>query len=290
VAASITLAEIPKVIVSTFGDMMRVPDSRGRSLQQVKAQGADIRVCYSPIDVLQTARDNPGHEVIFLGVGFETTAPAVAAVFKQAKTEGLVNLSLLSCHKRISPALQFLLQSQDVAVDAFLLPGHVCTVIGLQPFAFLRSVYTIPAAVAGFEPADILMGLFALAGMRMGNRAKIVNAYPRAVKDNGNPAAQAVLEEVFVCGDADWRGLGKIKESGFFLAPEYKDFDAWERFALKKIEDREPPECQCGQVLKGQLHPSQCPLFGRKCTPSRPVGPCMVSTEGSCAAVFRYGM
>ncbi len=290
VAASIALAAVPKVIVGTFGDMIRVPDSTGQSLQQAKAQGADVRICYSPIDILQTARSNPGHEVVFLGVGFETTAPAVAAVVKQAKAEGLTNLSLLSCHKRIPPALQFLLQNQDVAVDAFLLPGHVCTVIGLQPFAFLRSEYTIPAAVAGFEPADILMGLFVLARMQVENRVEIVNAYPRAVKDKGNPTALAVLGEVFVPGDADWRGLGKIQDSGFFLAPEYKDFDAWERFDLEDIEDKEPPGCQCGQVLKGQLHPRQCPLFGRKCTPSRPVGPCMVSTEGSCAAVFRYGM
>ena len=290
VAAALELALNPKVMVVTFGDMMRVPDSRGRNLKQVQAQGGEVRICYSPLEALHLARTNPGREVVFLGVGFETTAPGVAATLQQAGAEGLQNFSLLSCHKLIPPALRFLLDSREVQVDAFLLPGHVSTVIGLTPYRFLTADFGVPAVVAGFEPADILMALYALVSQLTSGRAKVENAYPRAVKDEGNRSAQAVMQEVFVAADVEWRGLGLIEESGLFLRPEYEGFDAWARFGLKGIEDREPPGCLCGQVLKGVLKPRQCPLFGGKCTPSYPVGPCMVSTEGSCAAVFRYGM
>ncbi|WP_244147415.1 hydrogenase formation protein HypD [Desulfovermiculus halophilus] len=290
IAACIALARIPGVIVLTFGDMMRIPDSRGMSLQQAKARGADVRICYSPAEALQLARANPDQEVVFLGVGFETTAPAVAAVVKQAGQNGLDNLSLLSCHKRIPPALGHLLAGRDLDVDALLLPGHVSTVIGLGPYSFLGREFGIPSAVSGFEPADILMGLYSLVRQQEKQKPEVINAYPRAVKDQGNRAAQAVLEEVFDSGPAQWRGLGRIEDSGLYLAPEYSGLDAWKRFGLEDIEDREPPGCRCGEVLKGKLHPRQCPLFGAGCTPSRPAGPCMVSTEGSCAAVFKYGM
>ncbi len=290
VAACLKLAEDPQVIVATFGDMMRVPDSRGRSLQGAKALGADVRVCYSPTQAVDLALANPEREIVFLGVGFETTAPGVAATLKQARALGVDNLSLLSCHKRVPPALRALLDNNDVEVDAFLLPGHVSTVIGLKPYRFLSAEFGIPAVVAGFEPVDILMALDNLALQQASNLAEVVNAYPRAVKDDGNPTALAVMDEVFVQHTVKWRGLGEMENSGLLLSPEFASFDAWEKFGLSGIEDREPPGCRCGEVLKGILQPKQCPLFGEKCTPSQPVGPCMVSTEGSCAAVYRYGV
>ncbi|MFO7802228.1 MAG: hydrogenase formation protein HypD [Desulfovermiculus sp.] len=290
VAACLQLAEGQQVTVATFGDMMRVPDSRGRSLQGAKALGADVRVCYSPVEAVNLARANPQREIVFLGVGFETTAPGVAATLKQARSKGVDNLSLLSCHKRVPPALHALLDNKDVEVDAFLLPGHVSTVIGLKPYRFLSYKFGIPAVVAGFEPADILMALDNLAQQQAAGRAEVVNAYPRAVKDDGNPTALAVMSEVFAQHTVKWRGLGEIEDSGLLLTPEYAPFDAWKRFGLSGIEDSEPPGCRCGEVLKGIIQPGQCPLFGEKCTPSQPVGPCMVSTEGSCAAVYRYGV
>ncbi|MFP4035520.1 MAG: hydrogenase formation protein HypD [Desulfovermiculus sp.] len=290
VAACLKLAEDPQVIVATFGDMMRVPDSKGRSLQRAKALGADVRVCYSPTQAVDLARANPEREVVFLGVGFETTAPGVAATLKQARTQRVDNLSLLSCHKRVPPALRTLLGNKDIEVDAFLLPGHVSTVIGLAPYRFLSEEFGIPAVVAGFEPVDILMALDNLSRQQACHMAEVVNAYPRAVKDEGNKSALAVMDEVFVRHTVKWRGLGDMENSGLLLSPEFASFDAWEKFGLREIEDREPPGCRCGEVLKGILRPRQCPLFGEKCTPSQPVGPCMVSTEGSCAAVFRYGV
>ena len=290
VAACIELAAQPGVIVATFGDMMRVPDSQGRSLKQSKAQGADVRVCYSPAEALHVAQANPERKVVFLGVGFETTAPAVAATMKQAKTQGMDNIFLLSCHKRIPPALKALLQGAGVDVDALLLPGHVATVIGLESFGFVAGEYGVPAAVAGFEPGDILMGLYSLARQGEEKRAEVENAYPRAVKDGGNPKAQEIMHEVFTPCTVPWRGLGEIDHSGLLLRPEYAAYDAWSMFGLSEVEDYDPPGCGCGEVLKGRMHPRQCPLFGGRCTPSQPVGPCMVSTEGSCAAVFKYGI
>ena len=288
VAAALELASNPEVIVVTFGDLMRVPDSRGRNLKQVQAEGGDVRICYSPLEAMQVARANPGREVVFLGVGFETTAPAVAAVLKQARAENMDNISLLSGHKLIPPALRLLVHSHEVQVDAFLLPGHVCTVTGLEPFRFLADEFGIPAVAAGFEPADILMALLAVVRQKRDGRAQVENAYPRAVNNLGNRAARAVMDEVFITRDVQWRGLGWIESSGLFPGPEYAGLDAWTRFGLTGIEAGEPPGCRCGEVLKGVLSPRQCPLFGKKCTPSHPVGPCMVSTEGSCAAVFRY--
>jgi hydrogenase expression/formation protein HypD len=290
VAACLKLAEDPQMIVATFGDMMRVPDSRGRSLQGAKALGADVRVCYSPMQAVDLARANPEREVVFLGVGFETTAPGVAATLKVARAQGVDNLSLLSCHKRVPPALQTLLDNKDIEVDAFLLPGHVSTVIGLTPYRFLSEDFGIPAVVAGFEPVDILMALDDLSRQQAFGMAEVVNAYPRAVKNDGNPSAMAVMDEVFDQHTVKWRGLGEMENSGMLLSPEFAQFDAWDKFGLSGIEDGEPPGCRCGEVLKGILRPRQCPLFGEKCTPSQPVGPCMVSTEGSCAAVFRYGV
>ena len=289
VAACIELTAQPGVIVATFGDMMRVPDSRGRSLKQAKAQGADVRTCYSPIETLPMAQANPEKEVVFLGVGFETTAPAVAATVKQASAEGVKNISILSCHKRIPPALKALLKGTDVEVDALLLPGHVATVTGLEPFRFVAREYKVPAAVAGFQPADILMGLYCLARQRARGESEVENTYPRAVREGGNPRAQKIMDEVFTLCTVPWRGLGEIEESGLHLSPDYAAFDAWLKFGLGGIQEEDPPGCGCGEVLKGRLHPRQCPLFGTKCNPSQPVGPCMVSTEGSCAAVFKYG-
>ena len=290
VAACVHLAFEPEVIVASFGDMLRVPDAQGRSLKTAKAQGADVRICYSPLDALEIASEQAHKQVVFLGVGFETTAPAVAAMVKQAAKRNIFNLSVLSCHKLIPPALRHLMQQGETLVDAFILPGHVCTIMGVQPFRFISHEFNVPGAVAGFEPADILMALRCLALQQAEGLVEAPNAYPRGVTEEGNRAAQAVMQEVFRQTSVSWRGLGRIEDSGLTLAPEYARFDAWNRFDFSGVAGDDPPGCRCGEVLKGSLHPRRCPLFGRTCTPSHPVGPCMVSTEGSCAAVFRYGL
>jgi len=289
VAACIDLALEPRVILATFGDMLRVPDARGRSLKTAKAQGADVRVCYAPLEALDMARRNPEREVVFLGIGFETTAPAVAATLKQARSSGLGNLSLLSCHKRVPPALHHLLRDARVEIDGFLLPGHVSTVIGARPYGFLAEEFGTPAVIAGFEPLDILQSLDLLLEQRACSEPRVAIQYARAVSEEGNRKAQHVLEEVFEAQDGLWRGLGLIPESALALNPSFAEFDALRRFAMEWPEAEEPSGCRCGRVLQGLERPRDCALFGSACTPSSPVGPCMVSSEGSCAAAFHYG-
>ena len=291
VAAFLDLAGRDGVILATFGDLLRVPGPGGKSLKHAKAQGARVEIVYSPLDALTLAADHPGDLVIFLGIGFETTAPTVAATILTARQRGVRNFAVLSLHKLVPPALRALLDDPDQReqpIDAFLLPGHVSTILGLAPYAFLADEYRVPAVVGGFEPADILLALCLMAEQRRDGRAAVVNAYVRAVDRDGNPRARALLEQCFCPADALWRGIGRIPQSGLALREAFADFDAMRRLGLSLPEVPPLPGCRCGQVLKGRISPPQCPLFGRACTPATPVGPCMVSTEGSCAAYFKY--
>lgn len=282
----IRLASEKNVIIATFGDLLRVPGPEGMSLKNAQAEGAKISIVYSPLDAVRLARENPSYEVVFLGVGFETTAPAVAAAALAAQKEGAGNFSILSMHKLVPPALKAILDNGRAEIDAFLLPGHVATVTGLKPFQFVAKTYLKPAVVSGFEPLDILLALQALA--RQNESPAVENAYPRAVAEDGNPAARAVMSQVFEISDARWRGLGLIPGSGLSIRDSFHAFDARRKFNIE-IPETSPGPCRCGQVLQGLIEPPQCPLFGKKCSPAAPVGPCMVSTEGSCAAYYKYG-
>ena len=291
VAAFLDLAGRDNVIVATFGDLLRVPGPGGKSLKHAKAQGARVEIVYSPMDALTLAAANPRQTVVFLGIGFETTAPTVAATLSMAESRGLDNFTVFSLHKLVPPALRALLDDplqQEQPIEAFLLPGHVSTILGLAPYAFLADEYHVPAVVGGFEPADILLALCLMAEQRRDGRAAVVNAYPRAVDNTGNPRARALLEQYFQPADALWRGIGRIVRSGLALRPAYARFDAVARLDITLPDVPPLPGCRCGQVLKGHITPPQCPLFGKACTPATPVGPCMVSTEGSCAAYYKY--
>jgi len=281
------LAGLPNVITATFGDMIRVPGTK-MSLQVLRGDGADIRVVYSTLDALEIARRNPTKEVIFLGVGFETTAPTVALSLEMAKREGIGNYSVLAIHKLVPPALRLLAEDPDLKVDAFLDPGHACTIIGTIPIEFMATEYGKPGVVTGFEALDILEGILMLLRQRAEGRAEIEIQYTRVVKREGNQEAQASIERVFEPIDATWRGIGVIPGSGLGIREEYAPWDAARKFNLPVFNSPETPGCRCGEVLKGLMYPTQCPLFGRLCTPMNPVGPCMVSSEGSCAAYYRY--
>lgn len=287
VALFLDLANRQDIILATFGDLVRVPGADGRSLKSARAAGARIEVVYSPLDAVALARANPQQKVVFVGIGFETTAPAVAAAILTARAQGIANFLVLSLHKLIAPALRHLLADPEFKPDAFLLPGHVATITGLAPFAFIGADFHKPAVVAGFEPADILLALCLLAENT--SPSFIGNAYRRAVNDNGNPRALALLAQVFEPARALWRGFGEISASGLAIRPEFAQFDAMAVFGLTLPESSPRPGCCCGQILKGSLAPRDCPLFAKKCTPANPVGPCMVSTEGSCAAWYKYG-
>lgn len=288
VAGYLELAKRDDVCIATFGDLMRVPGPGGATLKSAQADGARVEVVYSAFDALTLAKDQPGTQVVFLGIGFETTAPTIAATVQMAKQQGLKNFKVLSFHKLVPPALAALLADPEAAVDAFLLPGHVSTVIGLEPYAFLAEQHKVPAVVAGFDPLDILRALLMLVRQRNEGRAAVENAYPRAVSEQGNAKARRVLFEVFEPGDALWRGIGTIPGSGLHMREAYAAFDAFRAFGFSLPEVRPLPGCRCGDVLKGKLRPDQCPLFKKACTPLNPVGPCMVSTEGSCAAYYKY--
>ncbi len=300
IAACLQLAATPGVIIATFGDMLRVPGPGGSSLKEAQAAGGRVEVVYSPLDALELARRSPESQVVFLGVGFETTAPAVAAAVRMAGSSGLKNFKVLSFHKLVPPALRLLLSGAegavadagpDAGIDAFLLPGHVSTILGLEPYRFIAEEFGKPGVIGGFDPADILQSLLIMLETRENGRgASIVNQYRRAVDDNGNPKARRILFDVFSPQDALWRGLGVIPQSGLVLKEEYAAFDAWKHFGLVLPDVPEIKGCQCGKILKGQAQPDACPLFGKACTPAKPVGPCMVSTEGSCAAYFKYGI
>lgn len=301
IAACMQLAQRDNVIVATFGDLMRVPGPGGKSLKQAKAEGAEVEVVYSPLDALALAQKRPDRAVVFLGVGFETTAPAVAATVQMARNSRTHNFAVLSFHKLVPPALELLLDSEkengdsssqknENGIDAFLLPGHVSTIMGSSPYEFMANKYGKPGVIGGFAPADILQSLLLMLDMRRKKAPAILNQYCRAVSDDGNPKAREVLFSVFEPADALWRGIGLIPRSGLVLRAEYADYDAKHVFSLSLPDVPEIRGCKCGDVLKGRLMPDRCPLFGKTCTPATPVGPCMVSTEGSCAAYFKYGI
>ncbi|MDR2745512.1 MAG: hydrogenase formation protein HypD [Desulfovibrio sp.] len=285
------LAGREKVILATFGDMLRVPGPGGQSLKHARAGGSRVEVVYSPLEALTLARKNPDAVVVFPGVGFETTAPTVAATLLTARQGKIGNFCVLSLHKLVPPALRALLddiRGGETKIDAFLLPGHVSTVIGLAPYAFLAEQFRVPGVVSGFEPADILLALCLMAEQLRDNAPAVRNAYPRAVNDAGNPRARALTEQVFTPVEALWRGMGAIPKSGLALRPEYAGMDAAKRFSITPAKNPSPGGCRCGDVLRGRISPPACPLFGKKCLPASPVGPCMVSTEGSCAAWYKY--
>jgi len=284
---AVELADRDDTIVTTFGDMMRVPGSR-ESLADLRARGAQVQVVYSPMQALEIAQASPDKQVVFIAVGFETTAPAVAVTVRTAAEQGLENLSILCSHKLIPPAMRALLAGGEVRLDGFLCPGHVSTVIGLAPYEQIARDYRIPCVVAGFEAHDIMKGLCALTRQVAQGRADVENEYPRAVRPEGNPAARAAVEEVFEVADASWRGLGLLPASGLRLREKYAQFDAVQRFRLQPREAREHPLCHCGEVLRGVTRPAECAAFGTACTPERPLGPCMVSSEGACAAAYKY--
>jgi hydrogenase expression/formation protein HypD len=292
---AIALTRLPQVTLATFGDMMRVPGS-STSLQRLHAQGASIEIVYSPLDALRLAQACDNREVVFVGVGFETTTPLVAATIERAQAMGLRSFSVLAIHKTVPPALRALAGDAEVKIDALILPGHVSTILGVAPYKFLAEDFGMPGCVTGFEPVDILSGISSLleqlAAMRGGAPAAIANAYPRAVMEDGNPVARAATDKVFEPVDATWRGIGMIPGSGCAIREPFSDYDASLRFADFLASETEPTAeprgCRCGEVLRGVLAPDACALFGRACTPESPVGPCMVSSEGSCAAWHRY--
>lgn len=284
---AIEIARIPGVAVTTFGDMMKVPGSYS-SLAREKSEGRDIRVVYSPLDAIKMAQAEPDKQVVFLGVGFETTVPIIAATIKQAAAAGVSNFSVLCVHKTVPGALEALVNDPEVAIEGFILPGHVSTIIGPEPYRFIARQYGVPGVVTGFEPVDVLQGVWMLAKQLQEGRAEIEIAYRRGVNADGNPTARALIEEVFEPCDAEWRGIGVIPNTGLAIRPAYAGWDASLRFDVTPPEPREIPGCQCGEVLRGAILPFECRLFDKGCTPEHPIGPCMVSSEGSCAAYYRY--
>jgi hydrogenase expression/formation protein HypD len=285
--AAIELAGHPDVIVATFGDLVRVPGSDS-SLEQERAAGANVRIVYSPSDALVLARECPSKKVVFLGVGFETTAPTVAWAIRQAAIDELPNFFVLCAHKTMPQAMDALLRDQEVRIDGFICPGHVSVITGAQMYRFICERYHIPCVVSGFEPWDILSAIKMLLQQVADGRAEVENEYSRSVTEAGNAAAQALLAEVFEPCDADWRGIGTIPGSGLRIRNEYARFDAVAALDVRFAPARPHPGCRCGAVLRGTVTPLECRLFGRACSPTHPLGPCMVSSEGVCAAYFKY--
>ena len=287
--AVLELAMRPGVIITTYGDMVRVPGSTpGDNLARRRALGARVEVVYSPVDAVTIAQENPDKEVVFLGVGFETTAPGTAAAVLTAREKGLRNFSLLSMLKTVEPALRALIAAEGFHVQGFLCPGHVATIIGEEGFAFLPREYGLPAVISGFEPEDILASVYLLAKQLAEGKSLVQNEYRRAVAPQGNPLARAMMEKCFVPRRDLWRGLGAIEESGLALREELAAYDAEKKFGVAYKAAAKPTACRCGEVITGRLSPGECPLFGRRCTPEDPVGPCMVSSEGACAAHYKY--
>ncbi len=314
----LAFTRVPRVTVATFGDMVRVPGLVS-SLEMERARGARVQIVYSPADAVALARDNPTREVVFLGVGFETTAPLVALSINQAANLGLANFSVYSVHKLVPPVMRALLNAGEVRVDGFLLPGHVCAVTGSHAFAFIGEDYGIPAVVTGFTTVDILDALYVLLKKIHTGDNRVVNGYRWVVRDEGNLQAQEAMKDYFYTGDAFWRGFGVVNCSGLFIKEKFARYDAMRKFVLGEPDSTggldlvvqpaniaaskagasgdcftinnaaEPRGCRCGELLRGLITPEGCALFGRKCTPATPVGPCMVSAEGACAAYYRYG-
>jgi hydrogenase expression/formation protein HypD len=285
----VAIAERPEVIFTTFGDAMRVPGSR-KSLLQAKADGADVRMVYSPMDALALARKNPQREVVFFGIGFETTMPSTALTVLQAKREGIENFSVFCNHITIVPTIKAILDSPDLHLDGFLGPGHVSMVIGTAPYEFIARFYKKPMVIAGFEPLDVLQSIWMVLKQIKEGRCEIENQYARIVPDGGNaPALRAVAQVYELREFFEWRGLGSIDHSGVKMRAAYARFDAERKFALPNIKIADPKSCQCGEVLKGVIKPWQCKVFGTACTPETPLGALMVSSEGACSAYYQYG-
>lgn len=283
----IALARIPNVTITTFGDMTRVPGSTS-SLLAEQAAGRSVEIVYSPLDALAFAKAHPEREVVFVGVGFETTTPLVAMAIKRAKAMELSNVTVFAAHKNMPGALELLVGDPTLELDALILPGHVSTIIGAEPYRFLAEKYGIPGVITGFEPVDVLQGIAMLVRQLHEGRAEIEIAYARGVMPEGNPVALAAIDEVFETCTATWRGLGDIPGSGYRIRDEFANFDAVRRFEPDVEPTRDPKGCRCGDVLRARIAPNECPLFRTVCTPENPVGPCMVSSEGSCAAYYRY--
>ncbi|MFY7805196.1 MAG: hydrogenase formation protein HypD [Limnoraphis robusta] len=287
--AAIKLADIPNVIFTTFGDAMRVPGSE-KSLLQAKAEGADIRMVYSPLDALPIAKQNPDKEVIFFGLGFETTAPSTAFTILQAEAENIKNFSIFCNHVIVVPALEALLDNPDLELDGFIGPGHVSMVIGSNPYQIIAEKYYKPVVVSGFEPLDIVQSIWMLLQQLVDRRCEVENQYKRLVQPDGNPMALEAIKKVFeVREEFEWRGLGEIAQSGLKINSNYAQFDAEVKFNISDVKVPDAAACQCGEILKGVLKPWQCKVFGTACTPETPIGTCMVSSEGACAAYYKYG-
>ncbi len=285
----IAVARRPGVIFTCFGDMMRIPGGDA-TLLEAKAEGADVRMVYSPLDALRTARENPDREVVFYAIGFETTAPSTALTLLRAKAEGIPNFFVFCNHVTVLPPLRALLESPDLRLDGFIGPGHVSTVIGARPFEFIPREYGRPVVISGFEPLDLLQSLQMVLRQLADGRCVVENQYTRVVPYDGNEQALDVMSQVFELRPLfEWRGLGFIPDSGLKLSEAYADFDAELRYDVPGVRVADPKACQCGDVLKGVIKPWECQVFGTACTPERPIGTCMVSSEGACAAYYNYG-
>ncbi|MDV6034472.1 MAG: hydrogenase formation protein HypD [Phycisphaera sp. RhM] len=285
---ALAIASRPDVIFCSFGDMLRVPGSQG-DLFQVKADGGDVRVVYSPLDAVKIARENPDREVVFLAIGFETTAPANAMAVKLAHDQRVDNFSALVSHVLVPPAIEAIMNSTGNRVNAFLAAGHVCSVTGFSHYHPLCDRYQVPIVITGFEPLDLLEGIRRCVVQLESGTAHVENAYPRVVSEQGNQAARAILDDVFETTDRNWRGIGSIPQSGWRLRETYRSFDAESKFDVSTIRTQESPLCRAGDVLKGAIKPNQCAAFGTQCTPRSPLGATMVSAEGACAAYYNYG-
>jgi hydrogenase expression/formation protein HypD len=286
---AIAIARQPGVILTCFGDMMRVPGGKG-SLTEAKAAGADVRMVYSPLDALRIAQANRGREVVFFAVGFETTAPSTALTILRAQAERVSNFTVYSNHVTIVPPIRALLESPDLRLDAFIGPGHVCTVVGARPFHFIAAEYRKPVVISGFEPLDVLQSAYMILRQLAEGRCEVENQYTRVVPAEGNAAAFRVLADVFeLRPHFEWRGLGFISQSALKISPKYAMFDAELRFSVPGVRIADPKACQCGEVLKGVIKPWECKVFGTACTPEHPIGTCMVSSEGACAAYYNFG-
>jgi hydrogenase expression/formation protein HypD len=285
--AAIQLAARPDVIIATFGDMVKVPGTE-KSLERARAEGADVRMIYSPMDGLEIARQHPDRKVVFIAAGFETTQPGNALTIERAKAEGLKNYFVIAAGKLIPPAMRALLEDKEAHIDGFLCPGHVSVIIGANAYRPIAREYGKPCVVAGFEPEEIIEGIAMLLRMLAEGKSGVEIQYKKAVDNEGNAKAREILDRVYYAGDTEWRGLGMIPKSGFLLRPEYAEFDALAHFGIELRPSRARKGCRCGEVLQGKIAPFECPLFGKGCTPEHPIGPCMVSGEGTCGAYYRY--
>ncbi len=284
----IACADLKETTITTFGDMMNVPGSNS-NLNEKKADGKDVRIVYSPLDALEMAKKSPQKNIIFMGVGFETTTPTVAATLVKAKAEGIKNFSVISSHKIMPPPMRALLEAKETKIEGFICPGHVSTVIGSIPYEKIAEDFKVPCVISGFEPVDIMQSILILLNQIKIKKSSVEIEYKRAVKREGNKKAQEIIYKVFEVTDATWRGIGNIAESGLKIKPEFEEFDAEKKFRIRVAKSKKNSSCICGEILKGNKLPTDCRLFAKSCIPENPVGACMVSSEGTCAAYYKYG-